>query len=629
VRRLVLVVLALAFVPSAHTATPTLDVSPRDFSPALTHLSINASIEAPDQVGVELASAAGAHVGWISPAELRQTVSLSWDGLIDGRPVLDGSYLVRLTRGSESLATSELRVDRVAAKLQGLAVGNGNVPFAGDNRMLTTVTPNGDGLRDSAIVRFRLAEPAEVTLEVSRTTTVPRTIATVTQRFGAGGQALTWRPSSNLNPRTYLLRVSTVDAAGNRQLYGAETAYVARYPRAPVVRVRGIDAGFTRPSYAPGQQARLVISTDAPSLSMRVYQIGPDKVFTYADNQLAGVPVTEPEILDWSRRANGPAPITFGVGPWASGFYFVELKAPDGRVGYAPFVVRPSSLGGYAHNVAVVLPTNTWQAYNQWDRDGNGFGDTWYAGPPNFTVDLARPYNNRGVPPRLYRYDLPFLHWLYWTGKSGAVDFLSDSDFALIRNGDKLAKHYDLLVFEGHEEYATQHMFDVVERYRDLGGNLMFLSANNFFWRVTQKGQKLRKAVRFRQQGQPEARLLGVQYRANDDGRKQGLFTVRSASTAPWLWTGTGLADGSTFGQPVGGYGIEIDAMTRDSPPGTMVLAEIPDLYGPGLTAQMTYYETPAGAKVFAAGVLDFGGSVGFEPMTRLLENLWSRLAAP
>ena len=39
-------------------------------------------------------------------------------------------------------------------------------------------------------------------------------------------------------------------------------------------------------------------------------------------------------------------------------------------------------------------------------------------------------------------------------------------------------------------------------------------------------------------------------------------------------------------------------------------MAEIPNIFGPGYTAQMTYYETAAGARVFAAGALDFGGAV-------------------
>ena len=128
----------------------------------------------------------------------------------------------------------------------------------------------------------------------------------------------------------------------------------------------------------------------------------------------------------------------------------------------------------------------------------------------------------------------------------------------------------------------TTHEYDVVTRYRDLGGNLMFLSANNFFWKVDKQAQVLRKITQWRQLGRPEAALMGVQYRANDDGQRQGLFTVQASASAPWLWDGTGLVDGATFGQFVGGYGIEIDATTPDSPPGTLVLAQIPDLFGPG-----------------------------------------------
>jgi hypothetical protein len=282
---------------------------------------------------------------------------------------------------------------------------------------------------------------------------------------------------------------------------------------------------------------------------------------------------------------------------------------------------------GATSRVLVVLPTNTWQAYNFQDVDGNGYGDTWYAGPPNGAVNLSRTYIARGVPPRFYRYDLPFLHWLYWSGKS--AEFISDSDFDLIPNGDELAADYDLIVFEGHEEYVTTHEYDDIERFRDLGGNLMFLSANNFFWKVTEQGRVLRKVGQWRVAGRPEARLIGVQYRANDDGQKQGLFTVQNAAAAPWFWDGTGLTDGSTFGQFVGGYGIEIDSTTPDSPPGTIVVAQIPDLLGPGITAQMSYYETPEGAKVFAAGTLDFGGSATFWPVKRMLDNLWARLSQP
>ena len=75
-------------------------------------------------------------------------------------------------------------------------------------------------------------------------------------------------------------------------------------------------------------------------------------------------------------------------------------------------------------------------------------------------------------------------------------------------------------------------------------------------------------------------------------------------------------------------YGIEIDARSEVSPPDTQVLATIPDLFGPGRSAEMTYYEHWSGAKVFSAGVLNFGGQALLWPETKqMLENLWRQLS--
>jgi hypothetical protein len=40
----------------------------------------------------------------------------------------------------------------------------------------------------------------------------------------------------------------------------------------------------------------------------------------------------------------------------------------------------------------------------------------------------------------------------------------------------------------------------------------------------------------------------------------------------------------------------------------------------------MTYYEGPAGARVFAAGVLNFAASITDPSVSRLVDNVWSRL---
>ena len=91
------------------------------------------------------------------------------------------------------------------------------------------------------------------------------------------------------------------------------------------------------------------------------------------------------------------------------------------------------------------------------------------------------PVHRQRVPPH-YKEDRGFQRWLAVTDKQ--VDFLSDDDLDRIGSGDRLARLYDLVVFPNHEEYVTAREYDAVLRYRDRGGNLAFLSANNLFRRV-------------------------------------------------------------------------------------------------------------------------------------------------
>ena len=172
----------------------------------------------------------------------------------------------------------------------------------------------------------------------------------------------------------------------------------------------------------------------------------------------------------------------------------------------------------------------------------------------------------------------------------------------------------------------TRRLYDLVEGFRNRGGRLLLPSANNFFRRVDREGDRVRLMGEWRKQGRPEAALLGAQYIANDRGNQQKPYVVTGADIAPWAFAGTGLGNGASFGL----YGVEIDAVTPASPPGTQVLARIPDLMGPGRSAEMTYYETAAGARVFSAGVLNFGGTIMLWPTVgRILDNVWNRLTSP
>ncbi len=372
------------------------------------------------------------------------------------------------------------------------------------------------------------------------------------------------------------------------------------------------ECAFDRRSYAPGETAVLVVWSGTGT-TVRIEQVG----HTASRNKdpLAGAPVAPAARIGSGRRIRVP------IGDWPSGLYVARLRGPGGE-GLAPFVVRPRRLG--EHRVAVVLPTNTWQAYNLRDVDGNGVGDSWYAHAGVASVDLERPYLDQGVPPRFRGYDRGFLRWLALHG--GSADFLADDDFERAGTGDWLARRYDLIVFPGHEEYVTTHAYDVIERFRDLGGNLAFLSANNFFYRVERRGRLLFKTGKWRDLGRPEAALVGVQYVDWNQNRYPNRpYTVTGASRAAWLFEGTRLRDGDRFGH----YGIEIDARTSHSPRAIKVLARIGDAFGPGKNAEMTYYETARGAKVFAAGVMNFGGSALWPDVSQMVENIWRRLAAP
>jgi len=515
--------------------------------------------------------------------------------------------------------------DRTAPAVTSFHVHATGKAFAGDRPLLATISPNGDGLRDHATISFRLSEPARVSLAISKTLLHPALVYFRTQSFPRGLHTMTWAPT-NVPPRTYLVRLSAVDGAGNRTTVGVGSARELRMTgaRSPVIRVLGVDAAFRRPSYDQDHDAELAVESDASRLTIELFRSGSERYAGDARNEMYGVPVGEPLVVPWDGWRNRPHRIRYRIPAVPSGFYYAKLTADDGRVGYAPLIVRPPHVG--TTRAAVVLPTNTWQAYNFRDEDGDGWGDTWYAGISTTPVRLGRPYLDRGVPPKFRGYDVGFLRWLHETGRE--VDYLAENDLERY-SGAELAAAYDLIVFPGHTEYVTRLEYDHVARYRDLGGNLAFLSANNFFWQVERRNWTLRKVAKWRNLDRPEAALIGVQYLANDEGVVKAPYTVVSAATAPWFWEGTDLADGSEFGAVHGGFGIEIDARARRSPRGTIVLADVPNLYGPGYTAEMTYYETPADAKVFAAGTLDFGGRARYKPVKRMLSNLWERLSQP
>ncbi|MGZ8605014.1 MAG: N,N-dimethylformamidase beta subunit family domain-containing protein, partial [Actinomycetota bacterium] len=259
--------------------------------------------------------------------------------------------------------------------------------------------------------------------------------------------------------------------------------------------------------------------------------------------------------------------ITIRLGQWPSGLYSAELRSPGGTT-YAPFVVAPRRLG--QATVGVVLPTRTWQAYNGYDANGDGVGDSWYHDDSAFEAPLGRPYDHRGVSPRFAAYDRPFLQWLHRTGR--AFDVLAQEDLEAT-TGAALSAAYDLLVFPGHHEYVTEAEHDAVTGFRDRGGNLAFLSANNFFWSIEVRGGAMVRGYKWRTLGRPEAALVGVQY-AGSGRSVRGQWRARRAAAPTWLFAGVPLGPRGS----ITSGGIEVDAVAPSSPRGTRIVAAIPNV---------------------------------------------------
>jgi hypothetical protein len=385
-------------------------------------------------------------------------------------------------------------------------------------------------------------------------------------------------------------------------------------------------AGFGARSYAPGQVAVLAVTGgDTNRATLQIFQAGASGTPGRAaapgwDRHTFGKPVTTPQqVLRPAGNRSWSVRVPLGS-DWPSGDYVARL-AWGGHTDYAPFVLRPRRLG--VSPVLVVEPTNTWHAYDVVD------GDSWYLDSSVHVIDLTHPFASSrvtgarvpaGLPQQFSRYDLGFLRWYWHSGYR--ADFISDDDLERIASAHQLSR-YRLIVFAGHEEYVTSHTFDVVTGYRDAGGNLAFLSANNFFYKVSVSGNTMTGRTPWRRLGRPEAALVGAQYAGWDEGKYPNRpYRITDTAAAPWLFAGTGLHDGSR----VGNYGIEVDEPNAASPPHTHVLAEIPNELGPGKPAQMTIY-TRGRSTVFDAGTINFGASAHWPALSRFFANLWSHLS--
>jgi hypothetical protein len=197
--------------------------------------------------------------------------------------------------------------------------------------------------------------------------------------------------------------------------------------------------------------------------------------------------------------------------------------------------------------------------------------------------------------------------FISWAERNGFVlEYCTDID--LHANPNPLA-NYQLLLSVGHDEYWSKEMRDNVEAFIANGGNVVFFSGNVCWWQVRFDNKNCtmicyksvaddptpdpqRTTINWYEAPvlRPENTMTGVSFRGGagwwgdviiPERRFRG-YTVANASH--WVFNGTGLANGDTFGagtseeDAIIGYETDAGVPGQDGTPDNFVALATADL---------------------------------------------------
>lgn len=274
-------------------------------------------------------------------------------------------------------------------------------------------------------------------------------------------------------------------------------------------------------SYLPGESVSFHISGTIPEVKLTLLRDGlhPETVASVNITHVENAPTPEDA---YAAGCGWPVGWTWPIPEDAvPGFHLVSLSATlaSGEVWEREHFFIVKAPRHRASKIALILPTSTLLAYNDWGGANfyRGLGDDTRADPASAIVSTQRPIGRgmlrkpEGVPREANHLALPVggmpryaaYEWArhngycrhhadagwatydrlfaLWAEEEGyAIDYLTQHD---LHFDPQALDGYDCAVIVGHDEYWTWAMRDAVDAFVDRGGGLARL-AGNFLWQV-------------------------------------------------------------------------------------------------------------------------------------------------
>ncbi|GAB2969302.1 hypothetical protein LWP59_13995 [Amycolatopsis acidiphila] len=380
--------------------------------------------------------------------------------------------------------------------------------------------------------------------------------------------------------------------------------------------------GYTdHTSVLPGRQVRLFVSTTAAHYTVTAYRMGgyrdSDALRVWQSPPQQGHVQAAPVVQHPTNTVVAPwqPSLTVPTDGWAPGDYLFRLDGDDNAQQFVPLTVRSPDNHG---KIVIVNAVTTWQAYNQWG------GYSLYNSPSGSKADRSRavsfdrPYQARdmqGAGDFLY-FELPLLRFAEQAGLP--LGYATDVD---LHADPHLADGAAAIVTLGHDEYWSTAMRQHVTAARDHGVNLAFFGGNEIYRHIRFQPTALgpdRLEVDYKSFDEdpdhltnpleattewrsppfprPESVLLGDFYQCNPVHAD-----LRAADETNWLLSGI-VHNGQVLPGLVGNEYEQVDLAVPTPRPIEILFHSPLTCEGRPGFADTSYYTTPSGAAVFAAG---------------------------